>query len=87
MPEQWGNRLAAGGRESHQALSLGEQYPPHRFGMEPDGRFQRQCVGVGAGQVKGADVGVEAFRDEVHHITQGLAETMRTRDDFGNVDQ
>jgi hypothetical protein len=55
--------------------------------VEADRRFQPEFIGARIGQIQRARVRIEALGDEVDDIAQGLIETMRSRDDLGNIGQ
>ncbi len=63
-------------RELH--LADGALVEPHR------GRERERCA-IGAGQVDGADIGIEPLRDEVGDVVERLFEIVRTRDDAGDI--
>jgi hypothetical protein len=55
--------------------------------VEADRRLQPEFVGARIDQIEGARVRIQTFSDEFDDVGQGLVETVRSRDDFGNVGQ
>jgi hypothetical protein len=55
--------------------------------MESDRRLQREFIRGRIGQIERARIGVESLGDELDDISQGLTETVRSRNDLGDIGQ
>jgi hypothetical protein len=66
---------------------MGKGHLVHSIRVEADRRLQPQFLGARIGQIEGARIRIEAFGDQFDDIAQGLVETVRSRNDLGNIGQ
>jgi hypothetical protein len=66
---------------------VGKGHLAHGIRIQADRRLQREFVAARIGQIESTRVRVEALRDELDDVSEGLIETVRSRDDLGNIGQ
>jgi hypothetical protein len=79
------NRLAALGRQAHQALPEGNTHVAHGASLETDGGAQGQMLEVRISQVDRADIRFQPLDHQTDDIIERLLQIVRSGDNLGDV--